>query len=207
MKYSPTVTLALALAAGIAGAAAAQTEATPGAASNSPQTAAPTMSAVPNNGEPQAVTQPRATYGQSQPNAAQAQPNVAQPQPNYTQTAPSSPAGAGMPTRSASMQNSAPDQVRSAQEQLQAAGLYNGPVDGRMDPDTRAAIARFQQQNGMRRTETLDRTTLDRLMANRTTGSGSGAPATSPVAPNPTQGTTPAPSGAGEGTTEPSTAR
>jgi peptidoglycan hydrolase-like protein with peptidoglycan-binding domain len=105
------------------------------------------------------------------------------------------------------MQSSSADQVRSAQEQLQAAGLYNGPIDGRMDPDTRAAIARFQQQNGLRRTETLDRTTLSRLMTNQTTGSGSGAPSTSPAAPSATQGTTPAPTSAGGATTEPSTGR
>jgi hypothetical protein len=129
MKYSPTVTLALALAAGIAGAAAAQTTATPGAASNSPQPAAPTMSAAPNYGQPQAtVTQPQATYGQSRPNSAQGQPNLTQPQPTYTQTTPSAPAGAGVPAQAgqANIQSSTTDQVKSAQEQLQAAGLYNG---------------------------------------------------------------------------------
>ena len=162
------------------------------------------MSAAPNNGEPQAVTQPQATVGQAQPSSAQAQPNRLQPEANYTQTAPGTPGAAGIPAQSANMQNASGDQIRSAQEQLQAAGLYNGPVDGRMDPDTRAAIARFQQQNGMRRTATLDRTTLDRLMASRTAGSGSGAPA---AAPNGTQGTPATPTGAGGGTTEPSTAR
>jgi putative peptidoglycan binding protein len=198
MKFTPTVPLALALAAGIAGTAAAQTPATPGAAPNSPQTlATPTT-------QPGPTAQPGINYGQTQP--------------NYTQTDPSLPAGAGMPgattmgtstmgtstmgqgqtsSAPADRQNSSADQVRTAQEQLQAAGLYAGPVDGLMDPDTRAAIARFQQQNGMQRSGMLDQATLDRLMANRTSGSGSGAPGASLAAPNANPGTTTAPMGAG----------
>src|SRR4029077_12386263 len=104
----------------------------------------------------------------TQPDPTTQQPgmNYCQAQPNYTQTDPSLPAGAGMPSATtmgtssmgtaptglapslssqANPQNSSADQVRTAQEQLQAAGLYRGPVDGLMDPDTRAAIARFQQ--------------------------------------------------------------
>jgi len=82
----------------------------------------------------------------------------------------------------ASAQTAAPDQIRQAQHQLALQGLYNGPADRMMDPDTRAAIAKFQQQNGLRRTESLDQATLDRLMRNQTMGSGSSnpsAPATS----------------------------
>ena len=41
MKFSPTITLALALSAGLVGAAAAQTMATPEPAATNPQTAAP----------------------------------------------------------------------------------------------------------------------------------------------------------------------
>jgi peptidoglycan hydrolase-like protein with peptidoglycan-binding domain len=73
-----------------------------------------------------------------------------------------------------------PDQVKTTQQQLQAAGLYNGPTDGMMDPDTRASLARFQQQNGLHRTERLDRQTLARLNTKQTTGSGS---STAPAAP------------------------
>ncbi len=73
-------------------------------------------------------------------------------------------------------QNLSPDQVKAAQEQLRSAGLYNGPADGMMDPDTRAALARFQQQNGLRSTQTLDQQTLARLNAGQTTGFGSSAP-------------------------------
>src|SRR6266567_979274 len=73
-------------------------------------------------------------------------------------------------------QNLRPDQVKAAQEQLRTAGLYNGPADGMMDPDTRAALARFQQQNGLRQTQTLDQQTLARLNTGQTTGFGSSAP-------------------------------
>jgi len=86
--------------------------------------------------------------------------------------------GAVEPTAQA--QNFTPDQVRQAQQQLKTAGLYNGPTDGMMDPDTRAGLARFQQQNGLRRTETLDQQTLTRLNTGlntgQTTGFGSSAP-------------------------------
>jgi peptidoglycan hydrolase-like protein with peptidoglycan-binding domain len=191
MKFSPTVPLVLVLAAGIAGTATAQTPATSGAASNSPPTlAAPTM-------QPGPTAQPGINYGLAQP----------------TQTDPNLPTGTGVPgtatmgqgqspSGQANLQNSSADQVRTAQEQLQAAGLYAGPVDGLIDPDTRAAIARFQQQNGMQRSGMLDQATLDRLMANRTSGSGSGAPGASLAPPNAAPGTTAAPLGAG-GTTAP----
>jgi hypothetical protein len=193
MTFSPTVPFALVLAAGIAGTAAAQTPVTPGAAPNSPQTlVGPTT-------QPGATAQPGINYGQTQP--------------NYTQSDPNMPKGAGVPggatmgaaptgqgpslSGQANPQNSSADQVRTAQEHLKAAGLYAGPVDGLMDPDTRAAIARFQQQNGMGRSGTLDQATLDRLMANRTSGSGSGAPGAPLAAPNGNPGMTTAPAGAG----------
>jgi peptidoglycan hydrolase-like protein with peptidoglycan-binding domain len=56
-------------------------------------------------------------------------------------------------------------QVQAAQQKLQAAGLYRGPADGLLDPDTRAAIARFQQQNGLQPTQQLDQQTYARLMS------------------------------------------
>ena len=67
--------------------------------------------------------------------------------------------------------------VREAQQQLSTLGLYRGPIDGRMDPNTRAAITAFQQRNGLPRTDTLDRTTFAWLMnSNSTVGYGSSAP-------------------------------
>ena len=155
MKFSPTATLALALAAGMVGAAAAQTAATSDTTSTGPQTTAP-MSAG------STTSQGQPGYAQPQGNAAQAQPGYSQAQPSFGQ---------------AQTPNNANEQVRTAQQQLRAAGLYNGPVDGVMDPDTRAAIARFQQQNGLQATQSLDQQTLARLMSSQPGGSQSGAPA------------------------------
>jgi peptidoglycan hydrolase-like protein with peptidoglycan-binding domain len=70
-----------------------------------------------------------------------------------------------------------------------------------MDPDTRAALARFQQQNGLRPTQTLDPPTLAHLTTNQTAGYGSSAPATSTMTPSGDQPNTSAPVGAG-GTTQ-----
>src|SRR5438552_3171074 len=152
MKLSPTVPLALALAAGLAGAAVAQNSATSGTASTSPQTTAPM------SGQP--------SYAQPQQNATQAQPGAGQTQPTFGQ---------------AQMPNNANEQVRTAQQQLRAAGLYNGPVDGVMDPDTRAAIARFQQQNGLQATQSLDQQTLARLTSSPPAGAESRTPAAAPA--------------------------
>ncbi len=73
------------------------------------------------------------------------------------------------------------DQVKQAQERLRAAGLYNGPADGIMEPDTRAALARFQEQNGLQRTETIDRPTMARLMGGPPTNTGSSQPSSEPA--------------------------
>ena len=70
-----------------------------------------------------------------------------------------------------------------------------------MDPDTKMAIARFQEQHGLRRTENLDQPTLAQLKSSQTTGYGSSAPAASPAAPGAAPGSAPAQAGAGGGTT------
>jgi peptidoglycan hydrolase-like protein with peptidoglycan-binding domain len=78
-------------------------------------------------------------------------------------------------TAGALAQSATLDQVKGAQQKLRAVGLYHGPVDGLMDPDTDAAIARFQQQNGLRRTATLDEQTYSRLMSMPTPAAGYGS--------------------------------
>jgi murein L,D-transpeptidase YcbB/YkuD len=178
MKLSPTVTLAVALAAGVAGAAVAQTSMTPSSSTTDQQQQQlqqqqqqqqSTQSTAPTNPQSTQTTQPGApTYSQATPNYGKA----GTANPTATQSSFRQP------------QNSN-DQVRQAQQQLRAAGLYNGPQDGLMDPDTMAAIARFQQQRGLKQTSTLDQPTMAALMGAGTTGSGSG------------QGPTSAPAGAG----------
>jgi peptidoglycan hydrolase-like protein with peptidoglycan-binding domain len=161
MKFSPTITLALALAAGMTGAATAQTAQTPSTS----------------------TAQPEATAAQAQPPAMQAQQPAVQAQPSM-QTGSTSPAmqppaadQTAAPSTQAAAQGGASEQVRYAQQQLGAMGLYKGPADGRMDPDTRAALANFQAQHGLRRTSDLDQQTYARLTASQTQtqtqGSGS----------------------------------
>ena len=57
------------------------------------------------------------------------------------------------------------DTVKAAQQKLKAEGLYNGVIDGRIGPQTQAAVRRFQQQNGLKTTAMLDQDTLQRLMS------------------------------------------
>jgi peptidoglycan hydrolase-like protein with peptidoglycan-binding domain len=178
MKLSATVPIALVLAAGVAGVAVAQT-----ATSTNPQPGW-------NSGQPSQsnYTQPQANTGmqqsgQTQQNTGQWQPNSSQMQSNAGQWQPN---GGGY------------NDVLQAQEQLKAAGLYNGPTDGLMDPDTRAAVANFQEQHGLRRTERLDPQTMAALMSNQTQGYGSSAPSSMSTSPNGNQGQTgAAPMGAG----------
>ena len=86
---------------------------------------------------------------------------------------------------------------------MRAAGLYNGPTDGMMDPDTRAAIARFQVQNGLQRSGNLDQQTAARLMSAQAPSSGTTAPAPAAAAPAANQGATTTPMGAGGNTAAP----
>jgi hypothetical protein len=198
MKLSPTVTLALALTAGMAGSAAAQTLAPPDATAppqataptqpnyQQAQTAPPLQSTWQNGASHPSFVQPQAGYAPMQP--AYNQPtngplptNYGQRPATYGQAQPNGQMpptfGRAQPPMNSAMNNAVNspmgnDRVRQAQAQLQAAGLYKGPVDGMMDPDTRAALGRFQEQNGLRRTDGLDQQTASRL-SSQATGYGS----------------------------------
>lgn len=178
MTFSPTATLAFILATGVAGAAMAQSTAAPSAAPTNPQPAAQNV---------QANWQP----GQAQPNVIQPPAGGAQMQTGSSQAQ----AGTQQQPPAARGPAAGDEQVKQAQQQLQYGGFYNGPVDGIMDPDTRAAIARFQQEHGLRRTQSLDRATMNALLGGPPAGSGTSA-ATAPT-PAAGQTTAPAPTGAG----------
>jgi len=60
--------------------------------------------------------------------------------------------------------NLAPDQVVvNVQVALRDQGYYAGPVDGAMGPQTRAALAAFQADNGLAVTSAVDQPTLQTL--------------------------------------------
>ena len=221
MKFSPTVTLALVLSAGMAAAAVAQTttgtasepkssvsQPLAGASTPQMQTTQPNAASTSEmkTTEPKAAS--TAEMKTTEPKAKSAAMKATQPRTKRTAHL-----KATQPKRMAQMKAArtghlrhpvmqaeklTPDQIKAAQQQLQTAGLYSGPTDGMMDPDTRAALARFQQQNGLHRTERLDRQTLARLNAGQTTGFGSSA---APNNNNQTPVQTPAPASAGGNTT------
>ena len=223
MKFSPTVPLALVLAAGMAAAAAAQTA--PGSL-NEPKssiTSEPKSSAAkPQTGSmpsQQGLNDNKAIDSKAMDNKAtsSAQMKSEMPKAKSAEMKATQPRGKRIAHMKAThlkrvahlrhpgmrgqnfvqaQQNLSPDQIKGAQEQLKSAGLYNGPADGMMDPDTRAALARFQQQNGLRRTETLDQQTLARMNSGQTSGVGSSAPSGN-------QGTSAPPSAGGNTTGQP----
>jgi peptidoglycan hydrolase-like protein with peptidoglycan-binding domain len=53
--------------------------------------------------------------------------------------------------------------VRDAQRELQREGLYRGPIDGILGPETRQAIAGYQAREGLQQTATLDQDTVERM--------------------------------------------
>jgi peptidoglycan hydrolase-like protein with peptidoglycan-binding domain len=97
------------------------------------------------------------------------------------------------------------DDVRQTQQQLKAQGLYNGPADGLVGPEMQRALARYQQQNGLRQTGTLDEQTSARLSSNTGPAVGASTPASGtapatgmtapPAATTPAAGASTAPAG------------
>ena len=184
MKHSLTAVLAIVSAAGLAGVAQAQTTAQP-AATPAPgaETTAPS-------------TQSQSSTAPATPSAAQPTTATAAPKANMQQSS----------ANDFWSRNISQDEVRQAQQQLAAQGLYRGPANGMVGSDMQRALTRFQQQNGLRQTATLDPDTMNRLMASNAPanppGAGANTPPTGPAvgASTPPSGTT-APSGAGGNTT------
>jgi hypothetical protein len=90
------------------------------------------------------------------------------PASNMQATAPA------MQTKRAAMKIRHPStrpEIRQVQLRLKSEGLLKGPVTGRMDQQTRIALTRFEKQNGLPRTASLNR--VNRLMAHQTAGAGS----------------------------------
>ena len=56
-----------------------------------------------------------------------------------------------------------PSVIRAAQQKLNDAGYQSGTPDGKLGPQTRAAIRKYQQDQGMKANGTLDQGTLSKL--------------------------------------------
>jgi hypothetical protein len=71
--------------------------------------------------------------------------------------------GAGGSEASSATLRVTPDTVKQIQSSLQAQGMYNGPIDGVMGPQTQRAVAAYQQKQGLPQTAVLDLRTVQSL--------------------------------------------
>jgi peptidoglycan hydrolase-like protein with peptidoglycan-binding domain len=55
------------------------------------------------------------------------------------------------------------DQIKQAQTVLRGRSLYAGEVTGKLDAETRAALRKYQEAEGIKVTGTLNRLTLERM--------------------------------------------
>ncbi|CAN5230376.1 hypothetical protein BH20ACI1_BH20ACI1_00070 [soil metagenome] len=55
------------------------------------------------------------------------------------------------------------DQIMQAQTMLKEKSMYSGEATGKLDPDTRSALKKFQSENGLKATGTLNRATLEKM--------------------------------------------
>ncbi|HEV2800178.1 MAG TPA: peptidoglycan-binding domain-containing protein [Pyrinomonadaceae bacterium] len=55
------------------------------------------------------------------------------------------------------------EQIKQAQALLKARGFYNGQDDGKLSADTRAALRKYQEAEGLKVTGTLNKSTLEKM--------------------------------------------
>lgn len=169
MKHSLTAMLTIISAAGFAGMVQAQTTApSTTAPSQSPQGTAP-YNQYQSTAVPSYQTAPTAAptaAPTTTPQASTQQPTMTQQPATMQQSSTMQPST----TSAYWSRNLTQDDVRQAQQQLQAEGLYRGPIDGVIGDGTKRALARFQQQNGLPRTATLDEQTMQQLSGQQLSG-------------------------------------
>ena len=87
------------------------------------------------------------------------------------------------------------DDVRQAQQALADQGISPGPIDGKMGPQTKAALSEFQKKENLKVTGRLDHETKNKLVAGRASSKNTTSPAASPSttssSPSSTSSTTP----------------
>ena len=55
------------------------------------------------------------------------------------------------------------EQIKQAQVLLRARGFYSGQEDGKLNADTRAALKKYQEAEGLKITGTLNKATLEKM--------------------------------------------
>jgi len=76
--------------------------------------------------------------------------------------------------------NASEDQIKAAQQQLKSAGEYKGSIDGKMGPEMKQALEKFQKQHGLQATGALDQETLAALQGNTGRAGSTAAPTGQP---------------------------
>lgn len=101
-----------------------------------------------------------ATAAFAQSNMGSSNSNNGAPAAATPDTSPASPSGQTTTRHHARTHHVARSNgMRGAQQALQSQGLYQGKIDGKYGPQTKTAIAQFQQQNNLKQTGRLDRAT------------------------------------------------
>ncbi|MGI8641268.1 MAG: peptidoglycan-binding domain-containing protein [Pyrinomonadaceae bacterium] len=85
----------------------------------------------------------------------------AQTNPTATPTPKTQSAKEGKPKKQIFRANK--DQITQAQTMLKGKAMYNGEATGKLDPDTRTALKKYQSGNGLKATGTLNRATLEKM--------------------------------------------
>ena len=109
-------------------------------------------------------------------------------------------ASQGTTSESASPQSQAgqnPELVKQAQEKLSAAGHEAGPADGKMGPQTQAALKEFQESKGLEASGRLDQETIAALGVSDSGSASSGASSSSGPSSSAERTAEPNPGGAG----------
>jgi peptidoglycan hydrolase-like protein with peptidoglycan-binding domain len=55
------------------------------------------------------------------------------------------------------------EQITQAQNMLKQRGFYSGEADGKLNPDTRAGLRKYQEAEGLKVTGTLNAVTLQKM--------------------------------------------
>ena len=71
--------------------------------------------------------------------------------------------GATTPKKRGPIFRATKDQITQAQALLKQRGFYAGQTTGKLDTDTRAALKKYQETEGLKVTGTLNRLTLEKM--------------------------------------------
>ncbi|MDQ1593316.1 MAG: N-acetylmuramoyl-L-alanine amidase [Pyrinomonadaceae bacterium] len=78
-------------------------------------------------------------------------------------TAPQGDANSKPAVKRAPVFRSTKEQIKQAQALLKTRGFYDGQGDGKLNDDTRAALRKYQEAEGLKITGTLNKVTLERM--------------------------------------------